>query len=249
MTYSVVSNTNPSVVSCELSGSTLVLHYLAGGTASVTVKVVDSTGFGVQSVLNMTVVPKPGVQVGPIILNPQSGLYEQTVVVTNTSPVLDAVGVTLVVSNLTDGVTLYNSSGVDENGTPEIFWRGRLLALGDMSFVLQYYSPLRGVVPAADIYVSLSMEALMKDVQGTPVYVSDARFLLDGTYLLDFAAVPGELYYIQYTASLRKEWTTVYPGVKASANRVQWIDNGPPFTDSKPKSTKTRFYRVLKAAE
>jgi hypothetical protein len=37
----------------------------------------------------------------------------------------------------------------------------------------------------------------------------------------------------------------VTPGGTSSANRIQWIDNGPPKTESFPDSRLTRFYRVI----
>jgi hypothetical protein len=35
--------------------------------------------------------------------------------------------------------------------------------------------------------------------------------------------------------------------VKASSNRLQWIDNGPPKTASHPSEAPTRFYRMVES--
>jgi hypothetical protein len=40
-------------------------------------------------------------------------------------------------------------------------------------------------------------------------------------------------------------WKTANPIITAPANRVQWYDDGPPKTESKPTSIGSRFYRVM----
>jgi hypothetical protein len=70
--------------------------------------------------------------------------------------------------------------------------------------------------------------------------------LADGTCLIEFSAVPGQVYHIQYTEDLHN-WKTVVPSVTNDANRIQWIDNGPPKTDSFPGDKSIRVYRVITA--
>ncbi|MDF7801301.1 IPT/TIG domain-containing protein [Pontiellaceae bacterium B1224] len=69
----------------------------------------------------------------------------------------------------------------------------------------------------------------------------------NGTFLMGFAATPGQTYLIQYTDSLTNGWTTVQPGIVAPSNRVQWVDSGLPGTESSPAEAATRFYRVINA--
>ena len=56
-----------------------------------------------------------------------------------------------------------------------------------------------------------------------------------------------KLYYIQYAEDPSKPWKTVMPGITAPANRVQWIDSGPPATECPPGDARSRMYRVIEA--
>jgi hypothetical protein len=57
---------------------------------------------------------------GPIVLNPVTKHYAQTVTVKNNSANTLAAPVSLVVQNLTEGVTLINGSGVTTYVTPRL---------------------------------------------------------------------------------------------------------------------------------
>jgi hypothetical protein len=251
MIYEVVSNSNPSLVTATIIGTELVLEYAddVTGTASITVRVTDpDTGFGVENTITVSVVSPPVVTRGTVTLNTQNGLFEQVISVNNVSA-LSANSVTLTASNLTAGAKLYNATGMDLAGNPEIHWIGTLAAGASMDFVLQYYSALRGVVPGADVIVSLSLEDLPDEVTGSPFGLSGEYRNLDGSssFLIEFEAVPGKTYHIQYTDSLSNPWKTVQPGIVAPANRIQWIDSGPPGTECAPGDAGQRFYRIIEA--
>jgi hypothetical protein len=62
--------------------------------------------------------------------------------------------------------------------------------------------------------------------------------------MIEFSALPGQLYYIQYCDDMRT-WKTATPGGTSSANRIQWIDNGQPKTECFPTKQLNRFYRVI----
>jgi cyclophilin family peptidyl-prolyl cis-trans isomerase len=61
LTYSVVGNTNPGLVTTSVSNERLTLSYTTGmvGTATITVQATDRFGATVQSSFNVTVTPKP----------------------------------------------------------------------------------------------------------------------------------------------------------------------------------------------
>lgn len=68
------------------------------------------------------------------------------------------------------------------------------------------------------------------------------------TFLVEFQTLLNRQYYIQYSDTLMGLETnalTVFPPVLGNGNRMQWIDNGPPKTDSAPVNS-ARFYRVVK---
>ena len=249
MSYSVVSNSNTALVTTSFSGSNLILDYAPGGSgsASITVRVTDlSTGFWVETTITVSVGSAPTWVPGPIVFNRQIGLFEQSVTVSNTSP-LAARAVTLTVTNLPAGVTLKNATGVDEHGNAEIQWTGRIASGGTMVFMLQYYTARRGVTPTSSVAVSLSLEDPQTLITGTTFSINGEPITIGGTqyFLIEFTAVPGRTYYIQYKALWEDPWKTVQPPIVAPVNRIQWIDSGPPGTESAPGSVPSRFYQVI----
>jgi hypothetical protein len=81
--------------------------------------------------------------------------------------------------------------------------------------------------------------------EGTPVKIERAFWLPDGTFMIEFSAVAGQVYSVQYSEDMRT-WKTASPASgTSSANRVQWIDNGQPKTESFPSNRLCRFYRVI----
>jgi hypothetical protein len=64
--------------------------------------------------------------------------------------------------------------------------------------------------------------------------------------LIEFESVPDHAYLILYsdTADFANA-LIAQPPVIAPANRVQWIDDGPPKTISRLGPGVTRFYRVI----
>jgi hypothetical protein len=67
--------------------------------------------------------------------------------------------------------------------------------------------------------------------------------LPDRTILLEFPSVPGRWYRVRYCSDL-KNWSESPVPIQASTDRMQWIDSGPPFTDTAPSEAKSRYYRV-----
>ncbi|MFZ4394853.1 MAG: C25 family cysteine peptidase [Kiritimatiellia bacterium] len=249
MSYAVVANSNTGLISTGFAGTNLVLQYAAGatGTARITIRVTDANGFQLENTVVVMVVPVPGVQAGPIVLNRQNGLYEQIVIVSNASPVRASQAVTLTVTNLSAACSLYNATGRDRCGNPEIYWSGSLPALAAMSFTLQYYTATRGVVPSATVLASLSLALPGPEVCGSGYAIRGFCAAVGNAqaFLIEFAAVPGRVYYIQYTDALTNSWRTVCPELVAPVNRMQWLDVGPPGTECAPKLAPVRFYRVI----
>ncbi len=69
--------------------------------------------------------------------------------------------------------------------------------------------------------------------------------LQSGRFLIEFTAIPGRSYAVQYSTNMMASWITVIPTIIAPANKVQWYDDGPPKTVSKPDTTGSRFYRII----
>ncbi len=180
---------------------------------------------------------------GTPIFNPQTGLYEETVIVTNiSSGTIPAIR--LNVNILTPGISLFNAVGTN-NGVPFVRYNLPIDPSNTVTFVLEFYDPLR--VPFTN---TLSVTALSQPVispAGTNGYISvdksfmDTRIPGNDRFLIEFTTTPGKVYTIIYSDDL-VTWKVATPSVHASANITQWYDDGPPKTDSKSAA---RYYRVF----
>jgi large repetitive protein len=205
---------------------------------------------------NYTVTPsKTGVFiVGSNAFNPQTGLYEENVSVTNIGTVAIH-SLRLYVTGLRKGVTLYNPTGTN-NGQVYV------------EYVAPYSAPINPY-PGPNNYVSFQLEFYATDfnpftntlsavassvvsvggVTGTPVSgnvqkITDTRFQTD-RFLLEFNSVPGKTYTILYGDALNTITNIAAPSIVAYANVTQWYDDGPPKTSSKPSSVGMRLYIVI----
>jgi hypothetical protein len=73
--------------------------------------------------------------------------------------------------------------------------------------------------------------------------VDRCELLDDGAMLIGFTSTPGTLCEI-HDSHNATDWRTSPVTVRAAGNRVQWIDRGPPRTDTPPSGKSSRFYRV-----
>ena len=79
---------------------------------------------------------------------------------------------------------------------------------------------------------------------GTLLHVTRLVHLVDGTILIEWNSQANRTYYVQYSSD-QIAWKTAMPAVVGTGTRQQWIDNGPPKTDSLPNASVVRFYRLL----
>jgi hypothetical protein len=114
------------------------------------------------------------------------------------------------------------------------------------TFLLEFYYPLR--VPQTNLtYTSFAVARpnLSTTVTGTPLALRIVD-LEDSRVLIEFPAKKGKTYRIVYSDS--SEFTNpllAEPLIVAPADKVQWIDEGPPKTVSKPGDSASRFYKVF----
>ena len=149
----------------------------------------------------------------------------------------------VLVSGLAANVKLYNASGIT-NGTPYVQSALPLGVGSNVVLLVEYYVPTR-VAPTNLIYTVEAGPPMMPPVTtGTILSINRTVVLADGSVLVEFSAVPGQIYAIQYSSDL-VTWRTAVPAITAPANRVQWIDAGPPKTDSRPAQQSARYYRVV----
>jgi hypothetical protein len=199
------------------------------------------------TVTNTLTVATPGLPLLTSILsiqayNPQTGLMNQTVRVDNNN----AVGVTaarLIVAGLTN--RLFNSIGTND-GQPFVVLASPLAAGQSADLTLEVFNPAR--VPGPDPVLTaygIPLPDLSTVSNSGPAIVLMTN-LAPGRILIEFESVPGRFYSILYADNV--DFTNVFlaqPPVAATANRLQWIDEGPPKTISSPASVPMRFYRAI----
>jgi uncharacterized repeat protein (TIGR01451 family) len=185
---------------------------------------------------------------GVPVFNPQTGLFEEQVTVTNAGNATVA-GVRLLVSGLRSGVTLYNATGIT-NGTPYVQYNFPLNPGNTVSFALEFYDQNR--LPFTN---SLTAIAILPANSGSPgtngVVISriflDMRIAGDPRIVIEFPTTPGKTYTIIYSDNNLFTWQVATPSITANAVSTQWYDDGPPKTDSRPFLITSRFYRVIAA--
>jgi hypothetical protein len=179
--------------------------------------------------------------VSPITLNPQTGLFEQTVRVSNTSSATST-AVRLLIRALPADVQVYNASG-STNGVPYVRYNPSLAPDESVDFLIEYYRASRQTIPQPSF---VAQDATSVSVNPTGVVISVDRILRlnTGRFLIEFTTTPGRVYAVQYSSDT-KVWKTASPSITAPANKVQWYDDGPPKTESAPTTVGSRFYRVI----
>jgi hypothetical protein len=80
----------------------------------------------------------------------------------------------------------------------------------------------------------------------TNLNISRIVRLPSGNMLIEFPSTLGQAYTVVYSDNvLFSNAMIAPPSVIAPADRVQWIDYGPPTTVSAPTNSNARFYRVF----
>lgn len=183
----------------------------------------------------------------PASPDPQSGLFLQTLTLVNPGG-LKMDGLLVLVQGLTNDtlgrpVRLYNASG-ETNAVPFLYY-GPLLPGATTSLTAEYYVADRRTPPVVE-YEPLIVPTWSYVASGGQVFSITSGRYTNGVFLLDFHTFAGRQYFIQYVDSATSSaWKTAVPGILGTGNRVQWIDNGPPKTQSLPAGQTNRFYRGM----
>jgi uncharacterized repeat protein (TIGR01451 family) len=183
------------------------------------------------------------------IYNSANGLVEQSILVSNVGTNAVA-AVRVVVTGLTN--LLYNALGTN-NGNPFVVYAATLDTNQSVNLLLQYFSPTRATFaftnsqlhpfavsvpnlappPAAALSTNLNITRIL-------------RLAANGDMLIEFPTTNGATYTVVYSDNVMFSNAMIAPpAITAFANRLQWIDYGPPTTVSHPTTTPMRFYRVF----
>ena len=182
------------------------------------------------------------VSASPITLNPQTGLLEQTVRVSNTDLVTLG-AVRMLVNGLPSDVQVYNASG-SIGGIPYLQHDFPLAQGEEIVFVIEYYRLSRHTDFTPVFVLEGTQPVSPPAPAGEIISIDRGPTNLGGRILIDFTTTPGRRYVVQYSSNMT-DWKTTDPIITAPSNRVQWYDDGPPKTESKPDSVASRFYRIV----
>jgi alpha-tubulin suppressor-like RCC1 family protein len=181
----------------------------------------------------------------------QTSLMQQLLALTNvTSQTLAAVRVTIHLSAFekSKNIIVYNASGTNGAGEPYLQYNYPLPPGDHVTFTAEYYSPDRVTVPNPTFTVELVTPETLVVPPGTPQALLRPPVVLapDNAFLIDFLTVKGATYFILYSKDM-VNWSVAQPAVAGTGYDVQWVDDGPPKTESPPGNVPHRFYQVLKA--
>ena len=216
------------------------------GTYNLVARATDDLGAtGMSEPAMISVVDGPPIATGALRFNPQSGLFAQPVRDFNPSS-FEFSAVCVFVGPLPDRCRLWNASGMT-NGRPFVMFNQPVRPGGSADLLIEYYDPLR-LLPEPPPALSAEAVSPMEPIvpNGTELRVQRQRWLPDGNFLVEFNSALTRTYYVQYCDDATN-WKTAVPAIRGTGTRTQWIDNGPPRTDSAPSRSKTRLYRVVVA--
>ena len=184
------------------------------------------------------------ISAGDIELDLQTALFKQTITITNNNP-LAIPAFQLLVGGLPDDVTVHNAQG-ESNGRSALFYNQSLAPGESVDLVIEYFQADSSGGFEAEFSITLR-DATEVATSAEGLSLNRVASLPNEDKLLEFISIVGDTYTIQFSEN-GKDWINVVPDVIAGANVTQWIDNGPPKTPSHPRTTKSRFYRVVPKA-
>ena len=191
--------------------------------------------------------------VSAMTFNPQTGLMEQTVRLANFGT-NSAASARVIVLELTN--RLFNAVGTN-SGNPFVVYATALDPGQSVDLLMEYFVPTgvpitipnSNYTAVASSAVNLATSIPSPNFPPPNVPAPNFRRIISlGTngMLIEFDAILDRSYTILYSADATfTNPITAQPPITAPANRVQWIDHGPPKTISHPASGGMRFYRVM----
>jgi hypothetical protein len=192
-----------------------------------------------------TVAPDPF----PTTADDQTGYFLHSVKISNPTATAFS-GIRVLVRNLpadvqTNVVRVANAHGLTNN--VPFFDFGAISAGATIDFTVAYYVSNRRTVPSPTYEVTAHAGIPQLVLPTTLLVTNNATRFVEGKFFAEFKTQEGRAYFVQYNSSLTNTngWKTSLPAVRGNGSNVQWIDLGPPATESKPITEGSRFYRVI----
>ena len=180
---------------------------------------------------------------GPIVLNRQNGLFEQTVTISNpTAYTFNAVR--LWIQNLTPETRIWNATGTN-NGIPYIDYNLPIAGGSNATLLVQYYIPSRILPNPVFVVQVLSSDYGQSKYAVAAPMIDSVTKLGDGSMAVQFEANANATYAVQYCSNLGDPWKTANAVLTGTGGLAQFVDNGAPVTESHPSTTRSRFYRLV----
>lgn len=250
--FTIASNDRPELfeaLSIDPMSGSLNINYAPyiSGQATVSVVATDLKGERVSLPVQITLpgpaaptilaAGQPDVE-SQISLNPQTGLFEQTVLVTNNAARAIG-GFAISVTGLTNGFQLYQN-------TPDQVIYGEPIKVGEsVKLTLEYYSATSGQIPKPTLTVVPILPQPQQAAGTLGVAVNKLTTTAEGAILLEFESEESAEYVVQYSFDMTT-WFNSPALVDGTSKQTQWLDQGLPRTPCHPRDCPARFYRVLR---
>jgi hypothetical protein len=176
------------------------------------------------------------------VLFRQTGLMWHVVRAFNVSA-FDFPATRVVIHGLPQGTTVYNASGTNSESLPYVQVNRTLAPGAFIDLTIEYFFSDRSI-PTPTLTGEFVDAEMLPDPTGIAQPIDRSIRLANGYYLIDFSTLVNRTYYVQYSTDLMA-WKTAYPPIVGSGSRIQWVDNGPPKTETNPSAETNRFYRVI----
>jgi hypothetical protein len=203
------------------------------------------TGIDAAIIVSTNVSVVAGIYPAFPILDPQTGFFTNSVILTNSST-NTIPAVRLYILNLQTNVQVYYKSGTTTNGTPYVQYNFPLDPGATVDFTIEYYQATRrGFLIPTYVPQDITNAVPRTVTTNSPVTFNKWTAEFGGGILIEFPTTPGRSYAVQYYSSNNTNWQTADPFINATANYTEWIDFGAPKTQSPLPPPFSRFYRVF----
>ena len=184
--------------------------------------------------------------IGSLVLNLQTGLFEQKCRLRNTTNIVWS-GFNISLNGLPAIVSVANAAG-KTNGVPYVRYNPPLAPDSTVDLTIEFFVPDRRTFPNPTYLVSFTTPTAVPPPSGTVFPVSRTVVRADGTVLVEFATTSGVAHFVQYSDDDGITWKTAEPLVNGTGQIVQWLDNGPPKTETRPPQppARPRSYRIVR---
>lgn len=183
--------------------------------------------------LGITVVAAPAI-------DRQTGLIKQSIRITNNgTSIVDKFR--LFVESLPADVSLWNRHGL-VNSIPYIDYLQPLAVGASVTISLEYFRANRDANFTPTFRLALTTATVPNPNPGGVINMALRVVQMSGSgILIEFATETGKSYSVEYSDDMTT-WKVSQPVIQGNGTKLQWIDSGPPKTESLPGAS--RFYRI-----